>query len=301
MGKTGIAAFMIFLALFRSEAAAQSMIPVIKAGKNSIVIRGERQKLFFYPGAGISPHHKVLFAPGDGGHRGFAITIAEKLAAMGYDVYALDTKHYLSSFTGKTHLTEPEVMADFHFLRRQFINDADEKITLVGWSTGAGLAVLAAADDNKADYDGLIAISLGKINILGWRWADNFTYLTGRMPKEPTFQTDQFLPKIAPLPVYVIQSSGDQFIPNEEAEALFVTTKRPKHFALIRANNHSFDGNRGEFFAALKRGIQWVKGPDKQRGEMGNTGCLKANEMKIVRFAKVQHSHAGRLKAVLKT
>lgn len=93
--------------------------------------------------SGPGPHHKILFAPGDGGHRGFAITIAKNLA-------------------------------------------------------------------------------------------------------------------VAPLPVFVIQSSGDQFIPNEEAESLFVQTKRPKHFSLIHANNHSFEGNRNGFFIALQKGLQWI-------------------------------------------
>ena len=242
-----------------AEGFAQQPAPEIKPGKNSILIRGQQQKLFFYPSRNPSLHHKILFAPGDGGHRGFAITIAEKLAELGYDVYAIDTKHYLSSFTGKTHLTESEVMADFHQLTDSIPHNSGEKITIAGWSTGAGLAVLAAASENKASYDGLIAISLGKTNILGWRWKDNFTYLTGKTPKEPTFQTEQYLTKIAPLPVFVIQSSNDQFIPADEAQALFVTMKKPKHFALIHANNHSFESNRDGFFAALQQGMDWVK------------------------------------------
>ncbi len=256
------------------KAFAQTSLPEIKPGKNSVTVRGQRQKLYFYPGAGAAAHHKVLFAPGDGGHRGFAVTIAGKLAAMGYDVYALDTKHYLSSFTGKTHLTEPDVMGDFQQLADLVSGKSGEQITLAGWSTGAGLALLAAAAANKAGYDGLIAISLGKTNILGWRWVDNCTYLTGKPAKEPVFQSDEYLPKIAPLPVFVIQSSGDQFIPNEEAEALFVTTKRPKHFALIHANNHSFASNRAGFFDALQQGMQWIK--RREAHNTGQTGALRS-------------------------
>ncbi|MGE0129284.1 MAG: alpha/beta hydrolase [Blastocatellales bacterium] len=253
------ALILLLTTLCLPPAFAQTATPEIKAGRNTIAIRGQRQKLYFYPGAGVGAHHKVLFAPGDGGHRGFAITIAEKLAGMGYDLYALDTRHYLSSFTGKTHLTAADVMTDFHQLAGIVTGGFDEKITLAGWSTGAGLAALAAADANKAGYDGLIAVSLGKTNILGWRWVDNFTCLTGKLPNEPTFQSDDYLPKIAPLPVFVIQSSSDQFIPNDEAEALFVTTKRPKRFLLIHANNHSFASNRDGFFAALQQGMQWIK------------------------------------------
>lgn len=265
------------------KAFAQSPMPEIKPGKNSVAIRGQRQKLYFYPGAGAAPHHKILFAPGDGGHRGFAIKIAENLARMGYDVYALDTKHYLSSFTGKTHLTDSDVIADWRRLADCVTGDEDEKITLVGWSTGAGLATLAGADANKTRYDGLIAISLGKTNILGWRWADNFTYLTGKTPNEPTFQTDEYLPKIAPLPVFVIQSSNDQFIPNEEAEALFVTTKRPKHFALIHANNHSFESNRDGFFAALQQGMRWIKRREARHAGQTGMGRSKIEAVKAAR------------------
>lgn len=263
---------------------AQPSMPLIKPGKNPVTIRGQGQKLYFYAGAEDGPHHKVLFAPGDGGHRGFAITIAQKLAGLGYDVYALDTKHYLSSFTGKTHLTEPDVMADFHRLADWATGNSGETITLAGWSTGAGLAVLAAADLNKASYDGLIAISLGKTNILGWRWVDNFTYLTGKLPNEPAFQSDSYLPKVARLPVFVIQSSNDQFIPNDEAEALFVKTKRPKHFALIHANNHSFESNRDGFFAALQQGIQWITGHEGNHADQTGASHLKTEVVEIAAF-----------------
>jgi hypothetical protein len=106
------------------KAFAQSPMPEIKPGKNSVAIRGRRQKLYFYPGAGAAPHHKILFAP------------------------------------------------------------------------------------------------------------------------------------------------------NEEAEALFVTTKRPKHFALIHANNHSFESNRDGFFAALRQGMQWIK--RREAHHAGQTGVCSS-------------------------
>lgn len=253
------------LVLFGATTAfGQNATPAIKPGKNTLLLRDQKQKIYFYPAAGAGAHPKALFVTGDGGHRGFAITIAKKIAEMGADVYALDAKRYLSSFTGKTHLTEADVMKDFHQLVEDVTGGSGEKVSLVGWSTGAGLVVLASADGNKDCYNGVVAVSLGKVNILGWRWKDNFTYLTGGMPHEPTFPSDQYLPAIAPLPVFVIQSSRDQFIPNEESEALFVKINRPKHYALIHANNHSFEGNREEFFRELQRGLQWIGKPHHQ-------------------------------------
>lgn len=249
---------LLLLSLLPAVPAQSTDTIQFKAGKNLVTLRGQAQKVWFYPATGLSLHHKILFAPGDGGHRGFAITIAEQLSAFGYDVYALDTRHYLASFTGKTLLTPTAVMADFHTLAAKIDSQTNERITLAGWSTGAGLSVLAAADVNKADYDGLLAISLGKANILGWRCIDNLSTWFGKTPHEATFQSEEFVRQIAPLPVFVIQSSRDEFIPQEEAEYLFVRTKRPKRFRLIHAQSHSFAGNREAFFAALQHGLQWI-------------------------------------------
>ncbi len=229
-----------------------------KAGKNLVTLRGQAQKVWFYPATGTNLHHKILFVPGDGGHRGFAITIASQLSAFGYDVYALDTRHYLASFKGKTALTPMDVMTDFHTLAEKIRSKDGERITLAGWSTGAGLAVLGAAAVNKANYDGVLAISLGKTNILGWHCIDSLVTWFGKLPHEPTFQSEEFVPQIAPLPVLIIQSSRDEFIPNAEAAYLFVRTKRPKRFRLIHANSHSFAGNREGFFVALQQGLRWI-------------------------------------------
>ena len=245
-------------------------------GKNVITLRGQAQRLYFFPGAAIASvqtHHRILFAPGDGGWRGFAITMAAQLAAQGNDVYALDTKHYLSSFThGKSVLTPAAVMSDFHELAARIQSQSSEsqpaeKIILVGWSTGAGLTVLAAAHEDKTAYEGLIAVSLGKTNILGWRCRDNLTYLTNQLPNEPTYQTENYLPQVTPLPIFVIQSSNDQFIPNEEAEALFIQTRHPKRFTLIHAHDHSFNGKRAEFFTALQQGLHWIAQHNRHAGK----------------------------------
>lgn len=105
-------------------------------GKNLIPLRGQTQHIYFLPHATSSvtrPTRKILFVPGDGGWRSFAIQIATGMAAQGNDVYALDTKHYLSSFThGKQHLTTADVMRDFHELATRIQARPNETISLVG-------------------------------------------------------------------------------------------------------------------------------------------------------------------------
>jgi type IV secretory pathway VirJ component len=85
-----------------------------KRGENSVAIREKEQRTYYYPAVGSRLNRKVLFVPGDGGWRGFAIVVAERMASWGYDVYGLDTSNYLESFTHKDdHLREADVMSDF--------------------------------------------------------------------------------------------------------------------------------------------------------------------------------------------
>jgi len=231
------------------------------AGKNTLVIRGQPQDVYFYPAMGEprSPNRKILFAPGDGGWRGFAVTIAETMASWGYEVYGLDTKRYLESFTGKTTLKETEAMGDFRQIAEWMTQGAGEQVTLVGWSEGAGLCLLAAAsEENKKIFNGLISIGTGESNVLGWRWSDDITYVTKKEPREPKFLSADFLPKVAPLPLLMIHSSQDEYTPVGVARQLFSMAQEPKRLVLIDARDHRFDGHTEEFFRVLREGLQWI-------------------------------------------
>lgn len=227
-------------------------------GRNAVVVRGQRQDVYYYPAAGKAKG-KVLFAPGDGGWRGFAVAIAQTIAGWGYDVYGLDTKRYLESFTGRSTLKESEVMRDFRQMAEWALGGANERVLLAGWSEGAGLALLGAAGpDGTKPFSGLIAIGLPEAGVLGWRWTDNVTYVTRTEPNEPHFSTAQHLPKVAPLPLAVIQSSGDEYTALETVRRLFAGAREPKKLVLVEARNHRFDGNREEFFRALRQSFEWI-------------------------------------------
>ncbi len=254
---------MVFLA---STFPLPSFAQTSAVGKNTVFIRGQRQDLYFYPGrpnGGTQEsrrlNRKMLFAPGDGGWRGFAITIAETAASWGYDVYGLDTKPYLESFTGKTTLEEAQVMSDFREIAAWMTQGSSQRVTLVGWSEGAGLCLLAAAaEENRKTFSGLITIGLSESSVLGWRWSDIFSSITKNEPKEPTFLSISYLPKVAPLPLFMIQSSKDEYVSMEAAKRLFSVAQEPKRFALVEARNHRFDGNREDFFRSLSEGLQWI-------------------------------------------
>jgi dienelactone hydrolase len=237
------------------SASGGSAVP----GTNVVTIRGQKLEIHYYPAEGTPLHHKILFAPGDGGWRGWAVTIGQTMATWGYDVYGFDTKLYLDGFTRTTaHLTELNVAQDFREIAEWMTHRSGEKVTLVGWSEGAGLCVLGGAgDSNKNVFAGLVAFGLGDENALGWHWSNNMVSLVWR-PKEPTFKAADYMAQIAPLPLLMIQSSHDQYTSVDEANRLFALAQGPKRFVLVDARNHRFDGNQGEFFRKLRDGLSWT-------------------------------------------
>ena len=245
--------------------AALLMVPVGLYGqqtsieKKPLAVRGQSQELYRVVATNNAAQQfrgKILFAPGDGGWRGFAITMAENMAASGYEVYALDTKHYLQSFTGTVPLTPQDVMNDFREIVQSFGASKANPVTLVGWSEGAGLCLLAAVPvQNRALFNGLILIAATDTNLLGSRWSDSLATIAGKQPDEPSFSTAEYLPRAAPVPVAMIQSTGDQYVSVSTSKELFAAAREPKQFVLIEARNHRFDGKHDELFRALSTAL----------------------------------------------
>jgi dienelactone hydrolase len=232
-----------------------------KSGKNTVVIRGQEQAIYFYPAKGIadSPPRKVFFIPGDGGWRGFAITTAVNMASWGYDVYGLDTRIYLSSFTGKTTLKETEIKSDLAQMAKWMVGNSNERVTLMGWSQGAGMGLLGVASpENKKAFNGLLAFGMPDSAVLGWRWADTVATLAGKDADEPVFQTAPYFVQIAPLPFVMIQASNDGYLSLDAAKKLFAQAKEPRRMAVVEANDHKFSGNTDGFFRELREGLQWI-------------------------------------------
>ena len=235
--------------------------PMPPAGKNAPVIRGKQQDIYFYPAQGGTRNApKVLFLCGDGGWKGRAIEVAMGMSKAGYDVYGFDTKHYLESFTTDAGaLKEEDVQRDLAQIARWMQTRWLERISIVGWSEGAGLGVLAAASrDNEAVFNGVVTLGLSNTAFLGWRLRDDVTYITHGDPDEPMFRTGDYLPKVAPFALCMIQSSGDEFVSKDEAEALFGEAQQPKLYKLVQAQDHGFNGNTEGFFQALSEGLAWV-------------------------------------------
>ncbi len=252
---------LFFLALLLAAAAktggAQELRVAIRGG--SIVLR-------HYPSAGGNPGNgKLILASGDGGWRGFEKKMARTMASWGYDVYGLNTRQYLKDFTHKSALSETQAAEDFGVIATAVSGTGGGRVTMMGWSAGAALAVLAGArQQNKNLLEGVVAVSLPKQGELGWRWTNTFAFLPFVKWGGPFFSCVDYVPQIAPLPLLLIQSSRDRWVPDEDRKELFQVAIRPRRRVLLRAGGHSFPGARAEFFEELRKGLRWMDRRERQ-------------------------------------
>ncbi len=233
-----------------------------KQGRNKVQVRGQSQDVYFFPSRATVAHGKVLFVPGDGGWRGFAVEIASQLQAAGYDVYGLDTRRYLQSFTDNGGLKTSDIGGDFRQIVDWIRQGSSKPILFVGWSEGAGLALVAASDRrDKEQFSGVVAIGMTEDNILAWRWSDTLAEMQKKLPNEPTFPSSEFVGLVAPLPLFVICSSHDEYVTLEATRSLFSRAREPKKIVVIEASDHKYGGNTAEFFRTLKQSLTWIVQP----------------------------------------
>ncbi len=224
----------------------------------TVVVRGKPQVVHLYGPASGPP---VLVASGDGGWVHLGVHVAEVLGGKGYFVVGVDSKAYLSSFTGKDlHLTISDVPRDF----RLFIDEAQRgksgRVLLFGVSEGAGLSILAASDpDVGKRIEGIIGFGLPNQNEIGWHFFDSIIWLTHKSPNEPSFLVADFIPKLGPIPLAEIHSTRDEYVPVNEAKQLMSLPGGPKKMWIIDAENHRFSNNLVELNRRLEEAIQWIK------------------------------------------
>jgi len=225
---------------------------------HQLMIRGHAEQLQLYGPADGTP---VIVASGDGGWIHLGPHVAELLAKRGFFVVGFDVKAYLGGFTSDSGTLRPaDEPRDFRALAAFASAATGRKPILIGVSEGAGLSVLAAADpETKAVLGGVVGLGLPDHNELGWRWKDSLIYLTHRPPNEPAFSSASLVAAVAPLPLALLQSTHDEFVPLAETQRIFARASEPKRLWVIDAVNHRFSNNLPEFDTRMMEAIAWTQ------------------------------------------
>jgi dienelactone hydrolase len=209
------------------------------ASTEKLAVRGQTLTLTIYPAHGPA-RGTIVMASGDVGWVGLAVSMAEEYSAAGYLVIGVNVRQYLASFTTtKTHLSPADVPGDYRaiaeFARARGL--LMHPTVVSGMSEGAALAVLAAVDTgNRAWIDGV----------------------TKRDSGEPSFFPHEFVGRVSPLPLVMIQSRHDEYVSTADYERLRAAAREPVQLVLIDAANHRFTDRRKELSAAFTRGLAWV-------------------------------------------
>ena len=235
----------------------------LSAEKATLILSGAPQEVTLYRPE--ITRAAVVLSSGDLGWAGFVVDVAEVLKSQGVAVLGFNTKHYLESFTkGASRLDVEQVPKDYSVLateaRRLFrVSTAP---ALVGISEGAGLSVIAAsAEPMRSEWKGVICLGLPDEIELGWRaWRDWTIWITKGSPNEPKADLREYVSRVAPLPLVMVQSTRDEFVPFATARGLFAAAAEPKRLFLIDASNHRFSDKRGELHARLGEALAWLDG-----------------------------------------
>jgi len=248
------ASIVILVALFVSR-GAYAVEPQQEA---LLQIRGHTQTLHIYGTRGRGD--PVIVSSGDGGWIHLAPHVAELLSSKGYFVVGFDSRDYLESMTsGKSRVRNEDEPADYRVLAEFASRGSTKKPILIGVSEGAGLSILAATDpQTRGTIGGVIGLGLPDMNELAWHWRDVAIYITHGAPKEPMFSTADVIGKVAPLPIAAIHSTHDEYVPIDEVNRVFAAAKEPKKLWIVKASNHAFSDNLGEFDQRLMEGLGWV-------------------------------------------
>jgi fermentation-respiration switch protein FrsA (DUF1100 family) len=245
-----------------------SLVPVFNvaaAGPRSErwSLRGQPLTLHLYGERGES--RPLIVSSGDGGWVHLGPQVAQNFAERGHFIVGLDSREYLSAFTdGTKTLSVDDVRRDFRALVAYARGGGASKPILVGVSEGAGLSVVAATDDDvKSSVSGVLGLGLPDQNELGWRWRDSVIYVTHKAPNEPSFFARDFMSLVAPVPLALIHSTHDEFVPLTEARKLIGLAAEPSKLWEVDAADHRFSDRPQELAKRLDEALAWMAASTK--------------------------------------
>jgi fermentation-respiration switch protein FrsA (DUF1100 family) len=225
------------------------------------------------PATRLHPDRLVIFCTGDAGWFGASGAVFERLAEMGYDAAGFNAREMLKPVREsgeKVGLSRSAELLDglFRQARGDLGLPADTPLILVGDSRGAGGAVLATLLPRlRPQVAGAVAIALT-------READ-FIRAPDPADRPPEIQVDekeriQLYPALAlagNIPVAVIQSTGDRYVPAAESRTLLGPDTATRRLYEVQAKNHGFSGGRDEMLRDLEDALRWIeKVPPKPPG-----------------------------------
>lgn len=200
----------------------------------------------------------LIYATGDRGWAGKDLDVYRQLVSWGYAVGGFDAHDYVTHL-GKDAVTTPGRLARDYDAIITAARDAlglprGVPVILVGVSRGAGLSVVAAGQRAlRSELSGIVAVGLTKEEEYV-RWYRRIGRRRVAATREMV-QVYDYLPRLGALPLTVIQSTNDDYLPAASARALFGADTDRRRLIAVEARNHSFAGARPQLYEAIQSAL----------------------------------------------
>lgn len=215
-------------------------------------------------GGGAGRHPLLLYATGDGGWRSADRGLFQHLARWGYPVAGFSARHYLEHLGFKA-TTREHVAEDYGrliaFAKHELELSGETRTVLVGFSRGSGLAVVAAGQPELQPLlAGVLAVALTDEE----EYVHEHRARAGRDRRDvsarelATLRPYDQLARLNRLPVEVIQSTEDSYLPAAKARQLFGPDDERRRFHAIRADSHTFSGARDALYEQARVALEWI-------------------------------------------
>lgn len=229
----------------------------------TVTVRGQKLTLDVYaPKADMTTKGTIFMASGDVGWVGLAVTLAEFLSDQGYLVAGVNTRQYLGAFAaGSSHLEVAQIPGDFEVFADALRSRGSlpGPVIVSGVSEGAALAVAAAATPQSHRWlNGVITMGLPAVAELAWHWRDAVSWITKSDADEPSFSPHEVIANVSPLPLWMLQSTRDEYVPEADYRRFESVAAQPKRLVLIDAKNHRFTDKLPELKTQYLAGLAWI-------------------------------------------
>ena len=236
----------------RSAVAGPSPSPFTRR----LVLNGHSLSLHLQRGDPAHVTPLVVYATGDGGWRGKDRDVYRQIASWGYAAAGFSAPEYLAQLPGDEGTTTPvlvgrDIAQVVDATRDALLLPSTTPVVLVGVSRGADLMVVAAGQPRlQPELAGVIAMGLTREE----------EYVRRRRQPDVALELYAYLPRLGTVPLSVIQSTRDRYLPAAEARVLFGNDTPLRMFQAVDARDHSFAGARPRLYALLRDALVWAGG-----------------------------------------
>ncbi len=211
----------------------------------------------------------VLFATGDGGWHRLDEDLFDWISACNLPVVGFSSKNYLKNLgyvSDDTTTTPRRLMRDLEQVisaaERKLGLPPDTRIILVGMSRGAGLTVVAAGvREMQVNLAGVVAIALTREeeHVVRYRPRRDFPPVPRGPRQLVEIKTYDYLRRLAAIPIAVIQSTHDRYLPATEARRLFGPDTAVRKLQEVESRGHTFGGALKELRNRVESSLLWIE------------------------------------------